>query len=91
MNSKRLKKVFLIIFLLAVVPFKLTGGTETIDLFKNYILTGQREHICEEGYTLQSLLWKYEYKCGGEAENTHYMRKELLFFNTFGFVFDEQR
>lgn len=91
MNVKRIKKISAIILLLAVIPFKFTKGTETFDLFKNNILVGQREHICEEGYELQSLLWKYEYKCGGEAENTHYMRKELLFLNALGFTFDEQR
>lgn len=91
MNKKRLKKFFLIILLFAIIPFKFTNGTETFDLFKNNILIGQREHICEEGYKFQSLLWKYEYKCGGEIEDTHYMRKEVLFFNTFGFVFGEER
>lgn len=91
MNKKRLKKAVLIILLLAVIPFKFTNGTETFDLFKNNILIGQREHICDEGYKLQSLLWKYEYKCGNCIKDTHYMRKEVLFFNTFGFIFDERR
>ncbi len=89
-KTKILLLIIIGIIILINIPFRYTDGTKTYDTFKKHILIGQREYICDKGYSLQSLIWKYEYKCYYEFEDTHSMKKEIIFFNTFGFEFDEE-
>lgn len=92
MKSMKKRCLVAIAAILAAVniPYAFVGGTQTVDSFQNSILIGQREHCCEQGYSRCALLWKYAYQCASEVDGTHQMRKEILFFNTFGWTFDAE-